>query len=58
MVNVLHPIIAHSFNNDEEDQNESRTPTLFERLKCKFKSENNGRRMSWGTLSDLQHLWG
>jgi hypothetical protein len=53
MVNVLHLIIAHSFNNDEEDQDESRTPTLFERLKCEFKNENNGRKMSWGTLSNL-----
>ncbi len=34
-----------------------RTPTLLERLKCKSKNENNGRR-SWGTLPNSQHFRG
>jgi hypothetical protein len=27
------------------------TPTLLERLKCEFKSENNGRKKSWVLLN-------
>ncbi len=34
------------------------TPTLLERLKCKFESENNGNRKSWGTFPNLQHFGG
>jgi hypothetical protein len=34
------------------------TPTLLERLKCEFKSENNGRKKIWGTLPSSQHFGG
>jgi hypothetical protein len=33
-------------------------PTLLERLKCKFQSENGGRKNSLGTFYSLEHFGG
>jgi hypothetical protein len=47
MVNVLHPIIVHNFNNDEEEQDELCTPTFLKRLKCESENENNKKELGY-----------
>jgi hypothetical protein len=41
------------FHKSGDEEANWRTPKLFERLKCEFEGENNGRRKSWGMFPSL-----